>query len=254
MKVTRAAEHLKTLQSYLSAFAADPYTISKHDDEERQSEVWTIDLKSMQDIVPISVGEYAHSLRSALDQLAWQLGLLSGQVPDHLSAFPLYANDTPEDRKRFCGATWNIPSAAVEIIKELQPYQRGKANKSQPLWHLNRLSNLDKHEVIGFRATSMNFAFMWTDDLGDPMWIERDDSPGVEIWIPFDRKGKVKPIPQPPHFIFGRPQESPGPDFELSEAEIAEIYRFVRHEVLPRFRGFFPVNDYSAQLPDDLRP
>src|SRR5258708_25252666 len=113
MKAERAAAHLKTLQTYLRAFAAKPYTVLEKDDEERQLYIVRIRLNGMEDVLPISVGEYAHSLRSALDQLVWQLGLLSGRTPSRSSAFPLHSTDSVKDRERFMRVTWDVPFEAV---------------------------------------------------------------------------------------------------------------------------------------------
>ncbi len=186
MKAERAAAHLKTLQTYLRAFAAKPYTVLEKDDEERQLYIVRIRLNGMEDVLPISVGEYTHSL-----------------------------------------------------IKTLQPYTRGNTYKTHPLWQLNKLSNLDKHEVIGYSGTTVQFRFIRFDGLPDPPWRNLEDSPEVEVLIPFSRKDKVKIEYLTPDFIFGRPMDSPGSVFELSEADIAEIHRFVTVEVLPKFGRFF---------------
>ena len=144
MKVKRAAAHLKELQTICTRFKTNPYTISEKDDEKRGLQIITISLRQMPPDVPILVGEYVHSLRSALDHLAWQLGLLSGRTPSRSSCFPIHSSDSTKDRERFMLATWDISCEAVEVIKAFQPYLRGNAMKSDPLWQLNKLANLGR--------------------------------------------------------------------------------------------------------------
>jgi hypothetical protein len=239
MKAQRAADHLKAINSYLAAFSANPYTIREHDDLERGLHIIQIILHDMEDGLPILIGEFSHSLRSALDHLAWQMGLLSGRVPSRSSCFPIHSSDSHKDRERFQRATWEIPCAAVEIIKSLQPCQRGKDFKSHPLWQLNKLSNLDKHVTIGYSGTVVQFKFA-TWDVPEPPWRSLDDSPTTEVMVPLAHKGKVKVIPEPPQFILGLPFDTPGPRFELPQHSLTEIERFVREDVLPKVAPFFP--------------
>src|SRR5437762_3425500 len=81
MKVERAGAHLKELQSQLAKFRADPYTVTTDDDTERALHIVYVRLKAMDRSVPMLVGDYAYALRSALDNLAWQLSLSSGRTP-----------------------------------------------------------------------------------------------------------------------------------------------------------------------------
>ena len=239
MKVERAATHLKELQAICARFKANPYTISEKDDEERRLHIVTVSLREMPADVPIFVGEYVHSLRSALDHLAWQLGLLSGRTPSRSSCFPIYSGNSVEDRERFNNATFDIPCDAVEVIKTFQPHLRGDAMQSHPLWQLNKLANLDKHVTIGYSHTAVQFRYV-TFNVAEPPYITHEETQEVECLIPIAHKGKVKIKPEPPELVFGKPIDAPGPDFYLSETNIAEIHRYIRDEVLPQFARFFP--------------
>jgi hypothetical protein len=238
MKVERAATHLKELQALCAAFKADPYAISEKDDEERRLHIVTITLKKMPPNIPILVGEYAHSLRSALDHLSWQLGLLSGRTPSRSSCFPIHSGDSTKDRERLMRVTYDIPCDAVAIIKTLQPHLRGKSMKNDPLWRLNKLSNLDKHVTIGYSHTSVLFRYI-TWDVPEPPFIPDEESTSVHCLIPLVHKGKVKVEPLTPELIFGKPIDSPRPDFTLTEEDIAEIHSVVRDNILPQFAKFF---------------
>lgn len=235
-KTRRARHHLDQLQRYADRYRKDPYTVTKEDNNQFGVEITRISLKKLDLMLAISVGEYVHSLRSALDHLAWQLGLLSGRTHSRASAFPLHAHDTTKDRERFMRATWNIPCEAVEIIKTLQPYNRGKDMKSDPLWQLNKLDNLDKHVTVGSSHTVIQFKVL-ADGL---RWRSLDDSQEIEVVIPLADKHIPHYELLPPELVFGKPIENPGPDFWLSEAELAAIHSYIHDDVLPRFAQFFP--------------
>ena len=105
MKGERAGEHLKELQHQLQLFLGNPYVVTDRDDHEHALYRMFIRLNAAPRSIPILIGEYAYSLRSALDNLAWQLGLLSGRNPSRSSAFPINSSDTSEDRERFLRMT-----------------------------------------------------------------------------------------------------------------------------------------------------
>jgi hypothetical protein len=79
--------------------------------------------------------------------------------------------------------------------------------------------------------------------------LRRDSEQAVELAIPLALKNDVRIEPQPPEFVLGKPIDAPGPDFEISESEIAEIHRFVRDDVLPAFVKFFPGLPRLTTLP-----
>jgi hypothetical protein len=59
--------------------------------------------------------------------------------------------------------------------------------------------------------------------------------------MPLSHKDKVKLRLEAPGQLFGKPIDAPGAAFELSESEVAEIHRYVRDDVLPKFARFFPM-------------
>lgn len=236
MKTLRAAEHLKKLQADCKRFRKDPYTITKEDQPERGRQIVRVELKRATTDIPIGIGEFAYQLRSALDQLAWQLGLLSGKRPPNNSAFPIHTDEGPRSIEQFRCATARIPIEAVEIIRSLQPYKRGNDFKAHPLWQLNKLCNLDKHATVAFSHT--NVIVGSSGPPIDLLW--RDVDQAVEFAVPMAFKDQVQFEPKEPDLVFGRPIEAPGAEFFLSESDIAEIHRFVGEDVLPKFVRFFP--------------
>ncbi len=52
-----------------------------------------------------------------------------------------------------------VPAKAISRVKELQPYHRGKAFKSDPLWRLNFLWNTDKHRSMALHSLESDVIF-----------------------------------------------------------------------------------------------
>lgn len=146
MKLGRAKEHLDRLANEVSAFRQNAYSISRQDNANNSRHRVRIELNIMPDPIGILVGEFAFNIRSGLDHLAWQLALLTTGNPARNTAFPI-CSTKPTDHS-FQKKVLNIPPEAVDIIESLQPYHRGEAFRDCPLWQLNRLCNIDKHQLI----------------------------------------------------------------------------------------------------------
>ncbi|HCK78799.1 MAG TPA: hypothetical protein DHW34_02155 [Actinobacteria bacterium] len=237
-KAARARLHLNHIEAYSAKFrSGSPYTIAQYDYPERGIRMMRITLNPLNLMLPIAIGECAHNLRSSLDHLAWQLGLLSGRTPSRSSAFPIHSSDSPRDRERFMRATLDIPCEAVEIIKSLQPHLRGKSMKSDPLWQLNKLCNLDKHVTVGSSHTLIQFKVLREG----VTWRSLEDSQELEIFTPIDDDNTEPRFElHPPELIFGKPIDAPGADFWITERQLAAIHSYVSNDVLPRFGPFFP--------------
>jgi hypothetical protein len=99
------------------------------------------------------LGECAHNLRSALDNLAYALARLRRDPPDNPRkiAFPICVSKA-EFAKRRRGNLDQMPAEAVSVIEALQPFQRDRPDvegtpESDALVLLQRLNNMDKHRV-----------------------------------------------------------------------------------------------------------
>jgi len=95
--------------------------------------------------VSVIFGDVVHNLRSALDDLAWQLSLACGGEPNRSTAFPVF-DEIPAD----LGAeiARRVPSASAEIvdtIRGLEPYRGGKGTK---VWQIHQLNIIDKHRLL----------------------------------------------------------------------------------------------------------
>ena len=100
---------------------------------------------------PIDLGgiisDAFHQLRSALDNLAYQLWIANGQTPGSKSEFPVFKDETVFDRdapKRVGGMS--IPVQAK--VKGLQPFrERPEHPEHSTLWLIHDLNKIDKHRV-----------------------------------------------------------------------------------------------------------
>ena len=237
-KVRRAESHLKRLDDEIRMFLdLEPVTCTVEDEPENGICVFRFHVKNVPGEIPLLLGELAYNLRSSLDQLAWQLALLSGHTPLRATAFPIHSDRTKGSEDRFRRVTWDIPCEAIEIIKSLQPYERGNGFDGHPLWRLNELCNIDKHMTIPVNGTIVDFATGPADCCETFSWGRTDD--GAIMGIPLEIKDKVYFKPSPPELVFGRPSDEPGTPFEIKQRDIAEIHEFVRDSVIPRFERFF---------------
>jgi hypothetical protein len=146
-KVARAKEHVENLKLAVRAFLDEgPYLTMAYDEQETGDRV--VRLNASLEIplrISIIVGDVIHNLRSGLDHLAWQICLACNGTPDRNTCFPVFeekpTNIEAEIERK-------IPSARPEVIgliRDLEPYKRGKGEK---LSQLHQLNLIDKHRLL----------------------------------------------------------------------------------------------------------
>jgi hypothetical protein len=148
-KIERASEHLDTLDRERTAFLADvDNRIVGRFEPETSNYIFNVsgdppDLRW----API-VGEIAHNLRSALDNLTSALVTHRGNVVTNQTQFVIADTvliwDAELKRKRLRG----LSTDDIALIQELQPYHRANFALAHPLSRLGWLSNRDKHPDI----------------------------------------------------------------------------------------------------------
>jgi hypothetical protein len=195
-----------------------------------------IEQKITPDPVGILPGEFAYNLRSGLDHLAWQLALLTTDTPNDRTSFPIFGSP-PKAKSRYWEAISDIPTKAAAIIDDLQPHHRGTGFKDDPLWQLNRLCNIDKHQVV---AVSFTYFQVGIDGVSKA-W-RKDLNHAIVITVPLAEKDKLQLSIHVPAVVFGEPIDKTDAtsDFEISLERLGEIYDFLRNDAVPRFAGFFP--------------
>ncbi len=251
MKVDRAAEHLARLQRRVDeTLSNEPFAITRYDLLDRGLHVFRAELKPSSPDIPLSIGEFAYCLRSALDNLAWQLALLVGEEPPRSTAFPIHHNQSPESQVRFQRATAAMPEEAVAIIRDLQPYQFSMSYRVHPLWQLNTLCNLDKHATMAVNSTAIDIE---TGPPSDTELLFREGDYWTELAIPIEQRDETYFRPRRPEMIFGRPVDVPGPLFELRMPDLVEMEHFVRAKVVSRFEPFFASDPHHHRRVAGLR-
>jgi hypothetical protein len=175
LKLTRAREHLQGLDQEVDRFAKEiEETITEGPDPEAPSNhgVWVTGHDPPRYPIAMLFGDCIQCLRTALDQLAFQLASsFTIPLPDDVakdSEFPILPD---EDRSgggrgphlwRSMGVrkTRGMDPAAQQIIESKQPYHAGPAYESELLWRLHELNRIDKHRLLHLHvATFGGFVF-----------------------------------------------------------------------------------------------
>jgi hypothetical protein len=236
MKTHRAEEQLDELDRRIGEFVKDAYTITRKDYSQKERHVVRLELKPMPYQIAMLVGEFAYSLRSGLDQLAWQLALLNTKPkrPRSATSFPI-RSVAPLPPKGFGDCMKDILPAAATVIASLQPYHRGKDFTGHPLYLLNELCIIDKHQTLAVHSNAASIRISGAD-----YSRRRELDYGFEVFFDLRDKFKIQLDPIQTELILGEPINSPGSGgFEVRIATLRTIYDFVRNEVSPRFAGFF---------------
>ena len=237
MKIGRAYKHVKEFDSLVVAYCtrSDLFNATARDDVQNGRYIVHVEYALQDGDIALSLGDFVYNLRSGLDQLAWQLCLSGGGDPRVDTMFPIHERDEPKSEAKFLKRLKGMPPAAIDIIRELQPYQRGADFRQHPLWQLNELGNLDKHKMPAGRSSDTSF---YIEPVG---YTKTDFDYGFELSWPLSARDKVKLEGKTPTLSFGEPIDSHKPSsipLELTRQDIAEIYRFVREDAAPRFTPF----------------
>lgn len=237
MKMRRAKYHFDEFNTRLDEFLGgkDSHTVIGYEDLEHSWYVYRIEGKPAPEVIAMVLGDWLCCLRSALDQLAWQLMVIGpkrgklSEREEKMLYFPVI-----HIPKKWPPVT--LPMFAEEahpIIDRLQPYKRGTAYKGHPLWQLNELCRLDKHRMIPVNSAALDIHFplplnQWERFLHHFYY-------GAELRLPLAFKySDLKPTVTP-NIVFG---EHMG-EFELSREDLRTIDKFVREEAIPPFAGLF---------------
>jgi hypothetical protein len=121
----------------------------------------------------VDIGEIAHNLRSALDGLVYQLAFRNPKViaSANNTQFPVFLLGKTERRRSNGGLVPHFENTRSKDgkrivvgdgrrmiqplllkhqtrIKRLQPYKRDRGGRSNPLYWLSEINNVDKHRLI----------------------------------------------------------------------------------------------------------
>ena len=189
-KIRRAETHFSELVAGAKVFLAadpEPYPIVTEDDPESRDRIYRMEIVRHPPAAEWGVlaGDVIHNLRSALDHLAYALCLAhspSGTPPSG-TEFPIFADEDLFDQTARGGGLYKIRGMSGEVqkaVRQLQPFQHGAAAKSQSLWLLHEMSNIDKHRYLHLSVIGQpGFAFFVARIYGHQGMVTRIVPKGV---------------------------------------------------------------------------
>ncbi|HVE67848.1 MAG TPA: hypothetical protein VNB64_04635 [Solirubrobacteraceae bacterium] len=130
----------------------DAYTVTDEFDLEADENVVAVEPRGAPPQgLAVLIGDCVHNMRSALDNLIYDLswaqgGPLTKEVATGCE-FPVFGPRPPRTSElvKRIGA---IDPPAQAVIKALQPHHRGNDFASDPVWVLDQLWNIDKHRSL----------------------------------------------------------------------------------------------------------
>lgn len=160
-KVERAKRHLDEINDMFAEWhSLDPYRFVRDDDTNEGFHQFHVEVSDpLPDQLGIAIGEFAHQLRTALNQVIWQLSLLTSDSPKTTTTeFPIFWEFKSDDiRKRLRHVSKDTD--ARTIIRGLQPYHRGEDAKADLLWGLQQLNVVDKYQITQGLGLLMQYLF-----------------------------------------------------------------------------------------------
>jgi hypothetical protein len=164
---------------------SNPYAVLGYPDADdptcRKFHVHRFDeeVKPENDIFGIVIGDYVHNLRSALDQLVWNLvTVANGKTPIEKEipsiSFPIVTSHPSVYWKRDMIARHDLTFEQALFLEGYQPYRTLNSPHGGPLANLNALWNADKHRLI-------NPVFVRVAEQG-PVFEPNADARIVETW------------------------------------------------------------------------
>jgi hypothetical protein len=146
-RLERADEHLAALNRERDAFLDEKNRLILGQFERDTSEyVFRFGGQLPDPRIGLIVGECAHNLRAALDNLVWQLVLARGGSPTRETQLPIY-----ESREGYQSSRWMLRGIGTDdraFIEAIQPFHDGEGAANTHLALLSWLNNVDKHRFV----------------------------------------------------------------------------------------------------------
>jgi hypothetical protein len=262
-KLVRAVQQSALLEAHCEAYAvAHPYQLTCR--FEKDAHYAYLDGTPPPLYLGLILGEMVHDLRSALDQLAWQLALshvgeaaLSDPHIGNLIVFPI--TDTPVRFRKHKAAPY-FDQQALALMESRQPYQNTESHLVNPLTIVREWSNKDKHRVL-----TPSLGRIAIDDLrfrSDlPVEINEVEiqvphasivDPAAALFrIPAPETAQIEFAPTPAHVCFLR--------YATGEADVLHCDRLRQlcaqvSECLVDFEPLFAAVDWSSRTESWITP
>ena len=149
-KVKWADRHILEVQNTLGQFLqSGSYQVSVRDEPETQRRFYAIvQRRPLPDTIPFLIGDAIHSLRTALDHVAYEMVVRGGRTPSQGLVFPIKdtRSEVVDAMKSEIQAAAGSDIVAL-IVDGIQPH-RGGHREGHSLWVLHRLDCVDKHRKL----------------------------------------------------------------------------------------------------------
>lgn len=162
IKIQRANEQIKDLDSFVEAFKVETYVITHQDYPSRNLRGYRLNVDAGEDrglkLISIRAGEIIHHLRSCFDHLIEQLILKANNTPARTNQFPVVlipGNYKAEASRRIHG----VIKGSDTLIEKLQPYNG--LGEDDPLHILHKLDIVDKHRLLLTGNTVLTHLRRW---------------------------------------------------------------------------------------------
>jgi hypothetical protein len=262
-KLVRAVQVADSLETRCSTYAEEnPYRLVSP--FEGDAHYAYLDGRPPPRYLGLILGELIHDLRSALDQVAWQLALSHvgpGTLEDRriggLITYPI--SYSPEQFRKNKALPY-FDCAAVELMEKRQPYHNAESHLVNPLALVHEWSNDDKHRVLtptlGRLATDdIGFQSDATIDIESVEMLAPDGTlvdPNAPLFkLPAPRSARIEFVPVAPHICFL--------SFATGEADVLHCDRLGSlceqvAECVIDFEPMFPAVDWSSRTESWITP
>ena len=249
LKLRRAAEHLTMLDEQIDDWLDGAYHyFSELNPQTGEKHIRVRVLNPPPATLRLLIGDCLHNLRSALDNLAYELAVAHHRGPlpypfFQTSEFPIFKRPmNPDERRKKIGC---IHPRAQVIIRKLQPYQHRVTYWLDPLWQLHQLNNVDKHRLPNVIQFATVAGAYFPDSPTRP--------PDLQVYMgPLTDGARVATYTPPPN----EPAEVVHPDFTFIEnlqfaqntymlnpqvsATLHGIHSHIRERVLTALATYLP--------------
>ena len=160
----------------------------------------------------VIAGEVLHSLRGALDHLAYQLVLVGTGKPGPFSHvyFPIF-NSAEDYEARKLGQIEGMRKEAIDAIDAIEPYKGG----NDVLWRLHRLNIVDKHRLlvtVGSRVRSVDLGALMSSQMKFP---DGTPVPKISAYFRASSDDPMVPLKAGDEVFIDGPDAEPNQHFEV---------------------------------------
>ena len=226
IKTQRANEHLQELtQEVTSFFDSIPYKVgTKVDPSSRKLIYYVQNAEDPPEKVALLAGDVIQNLRSALDQLAYQLFMKnSGGIGSVRNIYFPIAKDFSSYEARKQSDTNGMSVTAKALIDEIKPYKGG----NDTLWQIQELNIIDKHRAL----VTVGSSFQSLDIGANMSAVMKESFPDKDIpsFSLFLKPADILfPLATGKELFFDAPDAKPNPEMQfrfnivLNEPDIIE--------------------------------